>query len=127
MNTSDRSSSPDLASLLSVERLHLLTDNNDKMLHALLSMTLQSNISDLQLAKDLFEQHAWDELAKTIHRLSGAAQITGAQRTEIACRHLETACLVTPPEIAHLARLWAEANLALNEFNRAIAAFLDPQ
>lgn len=127
MNTSRRSSSLALSSLLSVERLHILTDNDNKMLHALLAMTLQSNITDLQQAKSLFEQQAWDELAKTIHRLSGAAQITGAQRTEIACRNLEKACLVTSPEISHLANLWSEANLAIEELNVAINGFIQPQ
>jgi two-component system sensor histidine kinase EvgS len=107
-----------------MERLNILTDHDDKMLHALLAMTLQSNAADLQQAEQLFSQSAWSELGKCVHRMSGAAQITGAQRAEQACRQLEKSCLNPPADITLLATQWTEVRHAVAELNASISGFL---
>lgn len=118
-------SAKSLDSLLSLERLRTLTGHDESMLCAMLAMTLKSNNADLHEAAALYARADWGELAKSVHRISGAAQITGAHRAENACRQLEKACLISPPELSRLANLWSEAREAVEEINASIACFLD--
>jgi len=60
-----------------------------------------------------------------VHRIAGAAQITGARRAEHACRQLETACLQSPPDNIFLANLWSEVSPAVEEINASIADYLE--
>lgn len=117
-------SAKSLDSLLSLERLRSLTGHDESLLCAMLAMTLKSNSTDLKEAAALYARADWGELAKSVHRISGAAQITGAHRAENACRQLETACLSSPPELSRLANLWSEAHDAVEEINASIGCFL---
>lgn len=118
-------SAKSLDSLLSLERLRTLTGHDESMLCAMLAMTLKSNSTDLNEAAALYSRADWGELAKSVHRISGAAQITGAHRAENACRQLETACLKSPPEVSQLVNLWSETLNAVEEINASIAAYLE--
>lgn len=109
-----------LDALLVFDNLRALTHQDDKMLFELLSMTLTSNREDLRLAVDLFDLEDWPELAKCIHRISGAAQIIGAGRAEEHCRRLEYACLAEERDIAEISELWQHAREAVTELNDAL-------
>lgn len=114
-----------LRDLLNFNDLFALTHNNNAMLKELLSVTLSSNQEDLRMAEDLFVLEDWPELAKCIHRISGAAQIIGAMRAERSSRLLEQACLSSEMDLAALAVQWQEAHEAVNELNGCIANWLD--
>jgi len=114
-----------LDSLLSLERLRTLTGHDESLLCAMLAMTLKSNSTDLNAAAALYARADWGELAKSVHRIAGAAQITGARRAEHACRQLETACLQSPPDNIFLANLWSEVSPAVEEINASIADYLE--
>ena len=109
-----------LDALLIFDNLRALTHQDDRMLFELLSMTLTSNREDLRLAVDLFDLEDWPELAKCIHRISGAAQIIGAGRAEEHCRSLEYACLAEVRDVAEITELWLKAREAVSELNDAL-------
>lgn len=113
-----------LSELVNYEKLCELSQFDDEMLRELLSVTLQANVDDLQLAEDLRGLQDWPALARCIHRISGAAQIGGAGRAEMACRSLESACLASQPDDAKITLLWQEANAAVKELNQAIDRWL---
>jgi two-component system sensor histidine kinase EvgS len=106
------------------QKLEELSNYDDDLLRELLTLTLHSNRDDQRLARDLLELQDWPELAKCIHRISGAAQICGAQGVVAACRELEAACLLPEPPGSVILPLWSEANDALNEFNQALEGWL---
>ncbi|PKH26678.1 histidine kinase [Enterobacterales bacterium CwR94] len=122
--------SPLLGELLSFEDLATLTHHDEKMRYELLVMTLNSNREDLQQAADLFELEDWPELAKCIHRISGAAQIIGARRAETSCHLLEKTCLQMAAESISkdiLTEQWQEARYAVVELNTGIEHWLSMQ
>lgn len=113
-----------LRNLVDYQKLQQLSDFDRDMLRELLSITLNSNRDDLIHAKDLLELQDWPELAKCIHRISGAAKICGAGRVEFACRKLESACLLPDHDDADIENLWSEVSASLGEFNLAIEVWL---
>ncbi|RJT36285.1 response regulator [Rahnella woolbedingensis] len=113
-----------LKNLVDYQKLQQLSDFDDDMLRELLSLTLNSNRDDLIQAKDLLELQDWPELAKCIHRISGAAKICGAGRVELACRKLESACLLHDHDDAEIGELWPDVSASLGEFNLAIESWL---
>jgi len=114
-----------LEKLLNYGNLLALCHNDIKMLHELLTITLQSNREDIELAADLFELQDWPELAKCIHRISGAAQIIGARHAEEQCRLLEMQSLEAVVDEKRLSNLWASALSAVEELNKALVIFLN--
>lgn len=128
-NISDSLSSPapqavQLNDLLSIKDLSTLTHNDSVMLSELLSVTLKSNREDMKLAEDLHELEDWPELARCIHRLSGAAQIIGARSAEQSCRELETLCLDTNVSAEHVSLVWERVVEDVTQLNNAIELWL---
>lgn len=116
--------SPQLGDLLKFEDLRTLTHDDENMLKELLTLTLTSNRKDLKEAEDLFSVEDWPELAKCIHRISGAAQIIGAARAEASCSLLEHECLLEIVDSDGLTTHWQEAEEAVRELNKAIDDWL---
>ena len=114
-----------LRALVNYEKLCELSQHNDEMLRELLSVTMQANLDDLKLAEDLLGLQDWQELAKCLHRISGAAQISGAGRVERACRSLEFVCGMDRPDEEKIIRLWKETEDAVRELNQAIDGWLE--
>lgn len=115
---------PALQELVSYDKLLALSHHDDEMLNELLVITLQTNQDDLLQAEDLLELQDWPELANCVHRISGAAQICGAERAEVACRRLEAACRQAPCHEQQIAPLWLAVADAVTELNSAMAAWL---
>lgn len=122
---SEKKSSSQLGDLLNLEDLLALTHNDKGMLSELLSVTLKSNRDDLLLAEDLYELEDWPELAKCIHRISGAAQIIGARNAEKHCRALEILCLKEPPSPHEVSTEWQNVMRDVNELNSCIEQWLE--
>ncbi len=113
-----------LNDLLSLKDLSALTHNDPAMLCELLSVTLKSNRDDLKLAEDLYELEDWPELARCIHRMSGAAQIIGARDAEQSCRKLEALCLDVTATPEHMPQAWKSASNDVARLNECIDAWL---
>lgn len=111
---------PVLSNLLNDEKLRELSNHDEAMLRELLSLTLQTNQEDLLLAEELMQLQDWPELARCIHRISGAAQICGARRARSACQMLESASRASSPDETALACLWQETREAITELNQAL-------
>lgn len=116
---------PALHDLLSMNDLYALTHNDMFMLRELLSVTLKSNQEDLALAEDLFGLEDWPELAKCIHRISGAAQIIGASRAEDDCRLMEKSCLLGDASDADINQHWKAVQSSVRELNRSIEVWIN--
>lgn len=116
---------PSLEHLLNMNDLYTLTHNDKSMLRELLSVTLTSNREDLALAEDLFELEDWPELAKCMHRISGAAQIIGAVRAEGDCRLMEKSCLLSDAANENIILHWEAVQASVWELNRSIEAWIN--
>uniref|UniRef100_UPI0035C70182 ATP-binding protein n=1 Tax=Serratia quinivorans TaxID=137545 RepID=UPI0035C70182 len=113
-----------LEALVNYEGLRALAQQDDQLMRELLSATLGSNLTDLQAARECLEQEEWQELAKCIHRISGAAQIVGAQQAAQCCINLERLCQQTPPEPMAIRLGWQATLLCVEELNQAIDGWL---
>ncbi|KJV44916.1 histidine kinase [Pantoea sp. BL1] len=113
-----------LSDLLSLKDLSALTHNDSAMLAELLSVTLKSNREDQKLAEDLYELEDWPELARCIHRMSGAAQIIGARSAEQSCRALETLCLDASATSEMVSLAWEKASGDVGRLNECIEMWL---
>jgi len=111
-----------LESLVNYQGLRTLTQHNDQLMRELLSTTLNSNRTDLQVARERLEKEDWPELKKCIHRLSGAAQIIGAQRAAECCINLERLCDHLQPREIRLG--WKATLLSVEQLNQAIDDWL---
>ncbi len=118
------SSPPVLTTLINMQRLRALTHQDAEVLNTLLTMTLNSNNNDLFDAGEFYTQQEWSEMAKCIHRISGAAQITGASDAEKACRKAEVACLSSTIEVAEITDIWLAAKEVVEELNSSISQWL---
>lgn len=97
-----------LEQLVNFPALQQLTQNDDELLHELLQTTSATNQQDLVQAGDLVELEDWPELAKCIHRLSGAAQIISAFKVEALCRELESVCREENVDRQRVHQLWQQ-------------------
>ncbi|WWJ85200.1 response regulator [Erwinia aphidicola] len=101
-----------LEQLVNFPALQQLTQNDDELLHELLHELLQTtsatNQQGLVQAGDLVELEDWPELAKCIHRLSGAAQIISAFKVEALCRELESVCREENVDRQRVHLLWQQ-------------------
>ncbi|MCU6278583.1 transporter substrate-binding domain-containing protein [Enterobacter quasiroggenkampii] len=122
---SESDCSVQLSDLLSLSDLSVLTHSDNGMLSELLSVTLKSNQEDLLLAEDLYQLEDWPELAKCIHRISGAAQIIGARSAEKHCRSLETLCLDVTPNLHQLTMTWQSVEREVKQLNSCIEHWLE--
>lgn len=120
----DSADAQTLQELVNYGKLLSLSNHDDDILRELMSITLQTNQQDLMQAADLFQLQDWPELAKSIHSISGAAQICGAERAEIACRSMESACREVPADEAKISRLWLSVKDAVTELNSAMERWL---
>ncbi|CAI0968848.1 response regulator [Serratia quinivorans] len=113
-----------LEALVNYQGLRTLTQHDDQLMRELLSATLSSNRADLQAARERLEQEDWPELKKCIHRISGAAQIIGAQRAAECCINLERLCQQPQPEPREIRLGWRVTLLCVEELNQAIDGWL---
>ncbi|EML5381006.1 MULTISPECIES: response regulator [Enterobacter] len=113
-----------LEALVNYEGLRALAQQDDQLMRELLSATLGSNLTDLQAARECLEREEWQELAKCIHRISGAAQIVGAQQAAQCCINLERLCQQTPPEPMAIRLGWQATLLCVEDLNQAIDGWL---
>ena len=113
-----------LEALVNYEGLRALAQQDDQLMRELLNATLGSNLTDLQAARECLDQEEWLELAKCIHRISGAAQIVGAQQAAQCCMNLERLCQQTPPEPMAIRLGWQATLLCVEELNQAIDGWL---
>lgn len=72
--------SPALSDWLDLPLLHSLTDDDELVLHMLLTELLASNKADLQRLEESFVVEHGRDLDQIVHRLKGAARMVGAQR-----------------------------------------------
>jgi len=70
---------PPLASLINFPDVYELAMNNESLLQQMLRQTQDENRQDLALASHALEHRDWIALAAVLHKLSGAAQIVGAE------------------------------------------------
>ena len=80
---------PMLNSLINLDALMQLTQDDQQLLNKLLQTSLQENIEDIQQAERLFEKQDWLNLAHYCHRLEGSSQIIGAKKIALECKLLE--------------------------------------
>lgn len=113
-----------LAALVCLEGLRTLTQHDDDLMRELLATTLETNERDLLEADDLLKLEDWPELARCVHRLSGAVQIISAENAEQRCRQLETSCRLPQPDPAVIAAEWQQARSALMQLHQAIQRWL---
>ena len=113
-----------LQELVNYDKLQSLSDYDDEILRELMSITLQTNQQDLAQAADLFQLQDWPELAKSIHSISGAAQIFGAEGVKTVSRSMELACREVPADDVKISRLWQSVIDAVTELNSAIERWL---
>lgn len=121
---SSRQGEVTLEELINYDNLYALANSDKGMVCELLSTTLSSNQQDLTLAQELFELEDWPELAKCIHRISGAAQIIGANRVAQCCFSLEKLCQEPQPDPAEIRVYRDEAVQNVQALNSAIEIWL---
>jgi two-component system sensor histidine kinase EvgS len=114
-----------LESLVNYDGLLALTHHDEQLMYELLAATLSSNLTDLQAARECLDQEQWQELAKCIHRLSGAAQIVGAQHAAECCIHLERMCKQAQPKVMEIRLGWQATLLSVEMLNRALTQWLE--
>ncbi|WP_242514462.1 response regulator [Enterobacter cloacae] len=113
-----------LETLVNYEGLRSLTQNDENLLAELLRATLTSNRHDLLTARECVEKQDWPALKIAIHRLSGAAQIIGAQETAEECIHLESLCMEDEPDPVEIIAVWQDAQQHVDVLNRALDVWL---
>lgn len=84
-----------LPALLSLPQLRAMVHHDDDMVVKLLLRVCEENQRDLQQAQQELAQQQWPALARTLHRLAGAAQIIYAADINQLCQQLEQACVDT--------------------------------
>jgi two-component system sensor histidine kinase EvgS len=112
-----------LETLVDLHSLQELAQNDNALLLRLLKTTRDENIRDLEQVNMLYAEKSWGALARSFHRLAGAAQIIGATRVEGLCRQLEQDCEGDPREDDIAARV-KSATDAVAELNKAIELFI---
>lgn len=120
----DRPAPSELEQMLSFSGLNNLTQGDDELLHSLLSVTLTTQRQDIVEAAELLELEDWPEMAKCIHRMSGACQIISANKAEALCRRLEDLCRQDDVSAEETQALWQETENELAILNRAIENYL---
>lgn len=115
---------PGLKALIDYPKLLSLSHHDEQMLKELLLLTRQTNDDDLRRGEDLLELQDWPELSHCLHRISGAAQICGAERTRRACRQMESACLQPQVDAESMMSLWQAVSDSVTELNHAIEGWL---
>lgn len=111
-----------LGSLVDLQALRVLTQNDEELLHALLIATRDENTHDIQRLQVFLEDKSWGKLSHCFHRLAGAAQIIGANKVETLCRYLEQYCANEPKEdevtkgFEQVVAIIAELNIAIDAF-----------
>ncbi|HCK00054.1 MAG TPA: histidine kinase [Serratia grimesii] len=113
-----------LETLINYESLFSLAHNDIGMVRELLRATLVTNRQDLRLAQDLLVQEKWPTLVQCIHRITGAAQIIGAQRAARSSAELEALCRAPQVDRAEIHPYWQEFDQSVAELNLAIDAWL---
>jgi HPt (histidine-containing phosphotransfer) domain-containing protein len=83
-----------LSQHIDIDRLLNIAGGNIGFINMLLDKANDSNMAEIALAKRLEEEGDSHSLAKTIHRLKGAAQTICASDIEECCNLIEKACLV---------------------------------
>ncbi|KAA6094567.1 MULTISPECIES: transporter substrate-binding domain-containing protein [unclassified Pantoea] len=82
-----------LPALLSLPQLRAMVHHDDDMVAKLLLRVCEENQRDLQQAQQELAQQQWPALARTLHRLAGAAQIIYAADINQLCQQLEQDCV----------------------------------
>ncbi|EJL85165.1 transporter substrate-binding domain-containing protein [Pantoea sp. GM01] len=114
---------PRLEEMIDLEMLRALAHGEREFLFSLLRATRDENVMDMQQAEKMFSQHLWDELARSLHRMAGAAQIIGANGVEQYCRELEKAFLHDPTHPG-LSVKFHQTLTIIEELNQAIDIFI---
>lgn len=114
---------PALDKIVDLNALKELAQNDDMLLNGLLKTTLDENLRDLEQATRWLNEENWEALARSVHRLAGAAQIIGATVAEQHCRTLEHIC-EHEPENTETGMYFNTAMNAIQELNRAIELWI---
>jgi two-component system sensor histidine kinase EvgS len=112
-----------LETLVDLHFLQELAQNDNALLLRLLKTTRDENIRDLEQVNVLLAEKSWSALARSFHRLAGAAQIIGAKAVEEHCRRLEQYCENAPQEREVIADFHIVTD-SVTELNQAIDAFI---
>lgn len=112
-----------LEKLVNLTVLRELTQYDNELLNKLLITTRDENTNDMGQANIFLTKRAWDALAKSLHRLAGAAKIIGANHVEKNCRELEHSC-ENYPEEAEVIMKFQCVTQAVTELNHAIEEFV---
>lgn len=123
----DKPAPSELEQMLSFSGLNNLTHGDEDLLHSLLSVTLATQRQDMLEAAELLELEDWPEMAKCIHRMSGACQIISANKAEALCRRLEDVCRQEEVSVDEAGVLWQETESELKILNSAIERFLSEE
>ncbi len=82
-----------LSALIDLARLRQIAGNDMGFIRLLLAKANESNLHELAVAKEQALQGDWVALAKTVHRLKGAAQTICANKVETCCHVFEYSLL----------------------------------
>ncbi|MBO2675585.1 transporter substrate-binding domain-containing protein [Shewanella algae] len=113
-----------LESIINIESLQELANNDDVMVNTILKTALKENTKDLKLIRRAFKNMEWKKISKSFHRLAGSSQIIGSKDTEICCRHLE-AIYESENHPENIEAVFRETISKVQSLNNAIRDYLE--
>lgn len=114
-----------LGELVDLTSLLALTQGDRGLLVTLLRTTCDENRRDMEQSRTHFNHKDWKSMARSLHRLAGAAQIIGAGNVESSCHYLEKYCENTDsPKQAHIERHLEQILTELDELNHVIETLI---
>jgi len=87
---------PPLEDMVDLAALKSLAMQDDALLQQMLEQTRDENRRDLAKAATALEKQDWQALAEALHKISGAAQIIGAEQIEEMAGVMEDQALDEP-------------------------------